>query len=367
MEYSELIYKKIKGAAPFAYVMADGWLYFCDSDLPGLFRYHFEREVCEGVTLFDNKYVNKNFFKLVVYEDELWMLPFLDGKIVCYNMQTQEINYYSVPKDIIETRIPFIDMVFCEKKAFILPHGNNNFLIQVNIRTHQMEKLELIKTKNKNDEVFFSGAVQAGNAIYLAEEKSNFLILFNTDNGELEIVRANGFTLKDITLGVIGDKIYFFPWDVTRKLVIYHITKNTFYEEEYPIKNLPQGEECVVITYEGGFWILANKKKEIYRLDQGLEIRSVISILNFNKEEKIVYISGVVSEDRFFLHGHKGTPLIEVKDGVARIRDVSRDKSSLELYIELLNSDYEKCKHRVIESGVGQLIYENIMTDNFRV
>ena len=49
MKRSELVYEKTNGLAPFSYTVVDKWLYFCDQYIPGLFRYHFEKELCECV------------------------------------------------------------------------------------------------------------------------------------------------------------------------------------------------------------------------------------------------------------------------------------------------------------------------------
>ncbi len=347
-----------KRVAPFAYEMIGEWLYFCDLNLPGLFRYHFEKEICECVIHFSNKYINKNFFKMHVYEDELWLLPFLDGALVCFNIQTKEIFYYDIPENVRENRIPFIGMFFSEKKGFILPHGNNSFLIKVDLVTHQMEEIELFNVKDENNMVFFSEAVQIKNIIYLFEGSENTIFLFDMNNNEIRTINAEGHQLKNREVGVIGNKIFFFPWDINANLVIYDICKKVFFEKEYPIKGLPKEEECAVVLVNKEIWILANKKKKIYQLDQDLKIKSIFSILDFNKNEKIAYISGRVVEDRAFFYGHDGTPLIQIKDGDVKIIDIN--KNVLELFIEIVNHTCDVCYGKLEGLEIGKLTYENL-------
>lgn len=356
MEFSELIYEKTNGISPFAYEIVDEWLYFCDLKLPGLFRYHFEKRICECVTQFNTKYVNTNFFKIIGYEDELWMLPFLDGKIVCFNIQTQEIFYYNVPESIEEKRIPFIDIIFNAGKALIFPHGNNRYVIKVDLTTRQMEEIELIK--NKNGMVLFSGAIRVGSKVYLAESSRNILIVFNLNTDEMNIIDASRYDLNNRTIKVIENRIYFFPWNVKENVILFDFDKEFFTERMYPIESLPQGEECAIIVNDKKIWILANKKRKIYCLSSNFKIESTVSILNFNENKKNMYISGWEVSGRAFWHGHNMAPLIQVKDGIVQIIDVSEGKNILELYIEMINKICDVCCNDFYRLSIGKIVFE---------
>lgn len=361
MRFLELTHGKQKGVAPFAYDMMGECLYFCDLNLPGLFRYHFEKKLCECVVCFDSRHINRNFFKILIYKDEVWMLPFLDGDLVCFNMRTARISYYSISKNVEEKRIPFIGMAFSGNEAFILPNGNNRFLFRVNLVTHKMEEIEVLKIVNKDEQVSFTDAVQVDNKIYLFEGNRNTIFLFDINNNELEVIDVNGYLLKERTVGVIGNKIYLFPWDIKEKLLIYDITKNNFSEKEYPIKSLSQGEECVVIVHDKKIWILANKNRKIFQLNQDLEIESIVSDLNINIKEK-KYISGRATEDRIFFHGHDGVPLMQIKDGEVQTIDIN--KNIIDLFIDMLNNTYDRFWDKFGKSEVGKKIYGNIKIDD---
>jgi len=142
-------------------------------------------------------------------------------------------------------------------------------------------------------------------------------------------------------------------------LLFYDVNNDSFREKEYPVKNLPKEEVCLNIPYNKAIWILANKKKKIYKINSNLEMESEISITDFNKDEGIVYVSGAAVGNQFFWHGHNGVPLICVKNNTVQILDVGRDKKIEDIYLEIL----EKRKvYRNMSDGpnIGKQIYNNI-------
>lgn len=361
MKKAELIYRKTDGLAPFAYTIVGNWLYFCDEETPGLFRYHFVTEECECVLRFNQDYVKSRFFKIIAYENKLWLLPLIYDKISCFNLDTEEIVYYSISEKIEEKAIPFLDMFFWKGEAFLVPYRNNRFLLKIDLFSHNIQEIELlsINLNMPEEPVCFVGAVQFQNKIFLAESLRSIIMSFDLDNGEVKIVYALKKQLEDSTVRRIDDKLYFFPMN-NKKVVIYDITKEDFMEREYPIRNLPKDEICIIVVFNKEIWILANKQKKIYQMDSNLEIETEIDILNFNKEQKMVYASGIAFSDRFFWSGHGGNPLIQVKDGVAQILDVSKNKSFIEVYIDLVNRS-DTSTERLSKSDIGKKIYNQIL------
>lgn len=356
MEQKELIYKSTEGISPFAYTVVGEWLYFCDQDIKALFRYHFESEICERVIKFNSRYVNRNFYKIFAYGDELWLLPFSDGKIVCFNMKTEEIIYLDVPEKIEEKAIPFIDMFFWRKKAYIAPHGNNRFLVEVDLEAHHIQEVEILKGNQKDDIVFFQGAVQFRDRIYLAESGRNKLVVFDIGDNRVKIIDVESYRLEGLSPKKIENEIWLFPMNDSRNLLIYNVDTDSFREKEYPVKNLPKEEVCLHMPYNKAIWILANKQKKIYRINSNLKIESEVSISDFNKDEGIVYVSGAAVGYQFFWHGHSGTPLIHVKNNTIQMLDVSKNIKIENVYLEMLEKRkvYRNISDR---SNIGKRIY----------
>lgn len=359
MNQTELVYKKTKGLSPFAYTVVGEWLYFCDEHIKALFRYHLEKEVCEYVVKFDGRYVNQNFYKMCAYGEELWLLPFSDGKIICFNMKKEESAYYDIPETVKEKRIPFTDMFFRKGKAYIVPRGDNRFLIEVDLETHGMREIELVKEKQGADFVSFLGAVQIQNQIYLAESTENILIMFDSDNDNLKIIDIEGYELEGLSPKAIEDEIWFVPVNSGKDILIYNVNSNSFMEKEYPIKGLPENEVCLFMVYNEEIWFLANQNKKIYKVNRDMYIEAEIIISDFNENDTVIYISGMLCANQFFWHGHSGTPLIRVKDGVVQILDVGEDKRLLEIYLETIGkrSVYEKTSGK---KTVGEYIYYSL-------
>lgn len=361
MDQTELVYKSTEGLAPFAYVVVDQWLYFCDQIWPALFRYNFETEKCECVIKFEKDCIHDNFFKILAHENELWLLPFLDGKIICFHMDSNIIDYYDISPNIEEKAIPFMDMFFSEKEAYIAPHGNNRYIIRVDLMTHDMQEIKLVEETQYDNVLFFSGAIQFGKQIYLAETSLNILLVFNIDNCNIKIIYINEYSLKDLALKGIKNKIYFFPIYINgnERLLVYDVNTNSCIEKEFSIKNLPYGDVCIALAFDDNIWVLANKKKRIYQMNLKLEIESEISILNFNEEEKMIYVSGFSFSDRFFWNGCIGTSLIQVKDNMIQILDVNKDKNILGMYIDMIGKS-SRGRIESKELDTGRLIYESI-------
>lgn len=357
MNQTELIYKKTKGLSPFAYTVVGEWLYFCDEHIKALFRYHLKKEVCEYVVKFDGRYVNQNFYKMCAYREELWMLPFSDGKIICFNIRREELSYYSIPEKIKEKRIPFADMFFGEEKGYIVPRGNNRFLIKVDLKTYHMREIELLKAKREDGLASFLGAVQIHNSIYLAESIENILIKFDTDTDDLEVIDIENCKLEGLSPKAFEDEIWFVPVNSEKNIVTYDVNSNDFSEKEYPVKGLPENEVCLFMIYNKEIWILANKKKKIYRVNRDMCIESEITISNFNEKNEAVYIFGVVLDDRFFWHGHSGTPLIYVKNKDVGILDVGKGQTLLSSYLEVVNKGTDKRDVKASGLSVGRQIY----------
>ena len=96
MKQTELVYEQTNGLVPFVYTLAGEWMYFCDMHIPQLFRYHLKKEKCECIVRFHRN--DMNFYKIISHGDELWMLPFLDGEIVCFHIISREISYYEIDR-----------------------------------------------------------------------------------------------------------------------------------------------------------------------------------------------------------------------------------------------------------------------------
>lgn len=356
MKQTELVYEQTNGLVPFVYTLAGEWMYFCDMHIPQLFRYHLKKEKCECIVRFHRN--DMNFYKIISHGDELWMLPFLDGEIVCFHIISREISYYEIPKEIKEKVIPFADMIFGEEEAYIFPHGNNRFLVEVDLQTHQMNTVELLKNGQDNDRLFFTGALQFQDKIYLTESFGNRFVLYDVKSKEAAILN-NRYLLDNFWPKRIGRKIYFFPITITENkgLLIYDIDTNHFAEKENPLKNLLPGDVCITVASDEEIWILANKQKKLYGLDLNLEMKSEISILNFNEAEKDVYVSGAAFEERLFFNGFEnGSPLIQVKDGVATMLDVGREQTLLQVYIDMVNKGNAH-ERKFNEINVGKSIY----------
>ncbi len=358
MERLELFYEKTNGLAPFSYTVAGQWLYFCDQHVPGLFRYHFENRVCECVAKINKNYIKSHFYKFYTNRNILWMLPFLKEKIVSFDLITQEMAYYDIPPKIEEEIIPFIDMFFWKEKAYLAPRGNNRFLIQLDLLTHEMQEIELQETEKSKDEYFFNGAVQFQQRIYMIESSKGQIVLFDVDDNKKEILSLGGHKAEGVLARSVGEKIYFFPIMIhgDESVLIYDINTGCFVEKEYPIKNLPEGDVCIHVVFGSEIWVLANKQKKIYKINDNLDIKSEISIRNFNEKMEEVYVSGMEFSERFFWNGHKGNPLIQVKDGNVEILDVSKNRTLLEIYIEMINES-DGNKEKFDEFHIGKTIY----------
>ncbi len=362
MGQKELVYKKTKGLAPFAYTVVDQWLYFCDQQTPGLFRYNFETEEYECVAKFNINYVKMNFYKILSYKEELWLLPFLDGKIVCFNINSGKMEYYDIPNTIEEKAIPFFDIIFMEERAYILPHGRNRFLIEMSLLDHSMRSIELLKVNPGEKKSFISGAVQIGNQLYLSECSKDILIIYHIINNNIVVVDAKGYHLENLFPIHIENKIYFLPIVINKeeKLLIYDINADCFEQKEYPIKSLPEREICIAVGFKEKLWILANSRKKVFRLNKNLDIEEEIAILSFNEEGKKVYVSATVFDNCFFWHGHDGTPLLEMKDDIVQILDIRDDKNILDIYIEMIDK-CDKYKSKQNKGNIGKAIYNKVI------
>ncbi len=361
MEQAELVYKKTEGLAPFSYVVIDEWIYFCDLYVPALFRYHYEKKICECVFVFNKKYINLNFYKIYVYKNNLWLLPFLDGKIICFNLYTCEAFYVSIPEEIDEKANPFSDMIFLNKKGYIIPHGKNRYLIEVDLASSEIKTIELIKTNEINKQIYFERVIEFENKIYLIDTINDILISYDINNGKKEI-KTNLNIPKKTLPKKIDKKIFFLPIIIeneSKNILIYDINANKIIKKENPISNFLKGEVFISEVFNKEIWILANKQKKIYRLNQNLEINFELSILNFNEDEKTIYVSSRVFEDRFFWHGHAGTPLLQVKDEKIQLLDVCKDTNFLNIFIKLVNK-YNYQKKESYRFNSGKFIYKKL-------
>lgn len=360
MEQTELIYEKTKGLTPFVYTVVNKWLYFCDMHIPQLFRYHFETGEYECVARFNKN--SLSFHKIFFYRNELWLLPFLNKEIVCFDINTRKITYYNVPKRIEEKSIPFTNMFFIEEKAYLFPHGKNRFLLTIDLCTYQIEEVQLLKSYQR-EPVFFTGSIRVQDKIYMIDSSGKRIILYDIRNKEVKSIQETNHLLDNLQPEKIGHNIYFFPIIIggNEKILTYDTEENCFIKKEYPIKNLLQGEVCITVTFNGEIWILANRQKKIFRINSDLEIKSEIEILNFNEDKKEIYISGVAFEDCFFWNGFEdGTPLVQVKDGVAKILDVCKNQSILEIFIEMIK-DCGTHEEKRNKFNIGKTIYDNVL------
>lgn len=361
MKQTELYYKETNGLAPFAYIVISQWMYFCDQCTPALFRYHFKTKICECVAVFNEKYVNTNFYKILAYENELWLLPFLDGKIICFDMVTYKVSYYDIPEEVEEKTIPFFDMVFNNDSGYITPYGNNRYLIKMDLATHKIQPIELVKIKQASEQSFFRGTIFFQNKIYLVDTDNGFIIVY--DINCKKAIEKSFQPFPHTYPKRINDKIYFFPVTMGKykNILVYHISKEEFYEKEFPIKSIIEDDVGITEIFNEKIWILVNKQKKIYRLNQDLKIELEISITNFNEEEKTIYVSSTAFENMFFWHGHTGTPLIQVDDESIKVLDVCENTNELEIYIKMI-SRYSKLKEKNSKFEIGKLIYERVNT-----
>ena len=65
------------------------------------------------------------------------------------------MSYYDIPEKIEEETIPFGDMFFWKEKAYLVPRGNNRYLIKLDLLTHDMQEIQLL------GKAFFNGAVHS--------------------------------------------------------------------------------------------------------------------------------------------------------------------------------------------------------------
>lgn len=362
MDQAEIVYKETKGFSPFAYTMVNKWLYFCDQNMPYLFRYHLEKKICECVAGFNDYHLGMQFFKMVFYGEELWLLPFRDNKIIRFNINKKNFLNYDVLKENIKLDIPFYDVIFYKEKAFIIPFSANPFLVKVDLVTYEMIKIELVGLNHKSENINFLGAVRFREKIYMLESINNLLVSYNIESGEIEVINSIEYNLKDtFPIKGIGNNIYFFPLDINRSVIIYNIDYSSFYEKEFPIKNFPSKEIYLVSVLDDNIWIFANKKAKIYLLDQEMEIKKEISVLNFNANDKTMYVSGMEFTDRFFWHGHARSPLIQVMNNHIEILDIYKNKKILEIYLQIINEDM-KYKKEMNVTRVGEEIYKDIIS-----
>lgn len=356
MKQAELIYKKAKGLSPFAYIVIDRWLYFCDQNTPALFRYHFDKKTCECVVIFDKKHVNLNFYKILENKSKLWLLPFLDGKIICFDMITNKLFYYDIPEEVEEKTIPFFDMIFDSRNGYIIPHGNNRYLIKIDLKDPKMHVIELVEAK-KNIKIFFRGTINFQNKIYLIDTLNDFMVVYDIDCEK--VVKKNDYLFHDRHPKRIDNKIYFFPISMGeyKNVLIYDIETDKFCERRYPIEGISQNDICITEVFNNKIWILANQKKKIYKINSNLETELEILISNFNKEEKTKYVSSVVFSNMFFWNGHVSTPLIQIKDDEFKVLDVCENTSELEIYMNILVKK-KSCNEKFNKFNAGKLIYE---------
>lgn len=360
MIQTELVYRQPHGLTPFSYTVVNSvWLYFFDEHMPVLFRYNMETEVCEYIAVFDKNLIKSNFYKIFSWGNDLWILPLFKEKIVCFNIQTQDVTYYDISEKVEEVTMPFVDMYFFEKKGYIIPHGKNRYLLEVDLISHKIQEIKLLETDGESRQIFFEGAVEINNRIYLEDSLNNTFVVY--DNNFAKVISVKDCLLKNKFPKRVGNKIYLFPIHISEdeEVLIYDIDMNEFTKKDYPIKELPHGEVCITEILGKEIWILANKKKRIYRLGSNLEIISDISIVNFNKDEKIVYISGRTFADSSFWSGNSGTPLIQIKDGAVQILEIKKD--ILEVYIEILKK-IKASKRELKKFDIGKLIYNNTIS-----
>lgn len=361
MRQTELAYRRTKGFSPFAYTIVGKWLYFCDQDVPYLFRYNMERKECECVAKFNSCYREKNFFKLISYKNELWLLPFGGNEIVRFNINKKEFINYNILEKNCEMNIPFCDMFFEKEEAYVIPFGNNPYLIRVDLSTYEMTKIELIKKEQSNDFLKFFGTVRHGNNIYILESRKNILILYDIDRGCVKTIYPNNCNLRD-TFPVKGieNSIYFFPLNTNENIVIYDVSNKNFYEKKFPIKDFLSEEIYLVSVLEGEIWIFANKQKKIYSMNHEMEVKKEIDVLNFSVSDRTIYVSGIEFSDRFFWHGHEGSPLIQVKNNHVEIVDIYVDDSCLDIYLKVISERTER-KKGFMTPEIGRQIYKNVL------
>lgn len=359
----------MEGLSPYSYVIAGEWLYFCNQYMPALFRYHIEKHNCEYVTGFDRNFVNTNFvninfIRMYAYKNEIWMLPFLDGKIVCYNTDTEQAAYYDIPNEVEEKQNPFIAMFFWKQRAYVTPYRRNRYILIVDLQTHDITKMELINKGCQEEKLDFGYALQYGDKIYLTENSKNRLLSFCLEDHKVSMIAAGNYLIEGAVLKLSDNKIWFFPviFDQERELVIYDILERRFSGREYPIKKLSQGEICVTAVSGQKFWILANKKRKIYRIGKNLEIEAEIRIVNCDPDHAMIYCSVSEFADRFYWGGYlEDTPLIEVKDGKVRLVNFWEKKNVLEVYFDMLKKS-DVCMDKREESNIGKRIYDNMLS-----
>ena len=360
MNQTELIYKQTRGFSPFAYTMINEWLYFCDQHVPCLFRYNLEKKTCECVAEFCFQCMNKNIFKILAYKDELWFLPFRGNNIVRFDLNKKFFLKDNILKKIRGEYIPFCDIYFEKENAFIIPFGDNPFLIKVDLTTYKRSEIDLVGDEYKSNNINFSGAVRLQNKIYILECGRNFLIIYDVESGGVKTVNPKDYNLRDtFPVKAKENSIYFFPSNVNENVVIYDTENYNFSEKKFPINNFSSGEIYLVSAINEEVWIFANKKARIYLLNQDFKIRKEIAVLNFNVTDKTIYVSGMEFEDRFFWHGHAGSPLIQVKNSNVEIVEVYEDKNIIEIYFEVLH----KCKNGAVvkKMGIGKQIHKKLI------
>ena len=226
-----------------------------------------------------------------------------------------------------------------------------------------MKTVKIIKTTQKEEPFFFTEALRFQDKIYLTESSQNLFMLFNVKNKEAAILNDR-YPLDNFWPKRIGRKIYFFPIIIkeNKDLLIYDIDTNHFVVKENPLKELLMGDVCITVASDEEIWILANKQKKLYGINPNLEIKSEISILNFNEDEKDVYVSGAAFSDALFFNGFEnGTPLIQVKDGVAKMLEVGKAQTLLQVYIDMISKgDVHERKFNEINVGKSIYTYANL-------
>lgn len=213
--------------------------------------------------------INKeyDFCDAICVKDEIWALIFQSKLLLRFNMRTQESVVYSIVSD--ETY--FTSLIYREGKIWILPISNRNFIVW-DVESHESETIPFLESTKEAVQNLYKRCLCFDKYIWLFPAMGEKIIRFDIENKRIdrEVEYPEGFTFflgrrgygEKFGSVVMQDRnIVAFPYRANMMLMI---------KEDLKIKGIPvcnskkvENKEAIVYREDSenpyiGLWCIEN-------------------------------------------------------------------------------------------------------------
>ncbi|MBQ8261052.1 MAG: hypothetical protein IJZ00_02090 [Lachnospiraceae bacterium] len=177
----------------------DGYLWMPAERYNSLFKMNMETGKIEFVTFFEGEDMlqQKMFHKVILHKDKLFFIPLWGKNVIVYEPKTGNQTVVEVDNGNNRSVVKFFDATIYNEILYMF-FGNCPRLMCMNVNTYEVKYYTECCDKIENKEfswaeIFYTG-IKEGNTVWLGHFSKGLLIEFNLDtlNGKIIYVGQNG-------------------------------------------------------------------------------------------------------------------------------------------------------------------------------